>query len=823
MSVVHESSPSLSSPPSTGDSVAVYAPEELPWVLHAAGRAGWRRRWQLLSVLLSFAGGFWWDARFSGEDRKRRQRRRAIWLKDKLVELGATFVKIGQVLSTRPDLVPLPYVEVMASLQDQVPPFDSREAHRIIEAELGRPLHELFEVFNPFPIAAASIGQVYKAKLRESGRDVVVKVQRPGLLPVIQLDLAILRQITEFIDRHPRLGRGMPYTAILDEFGHSLFIQANYRQEGHFAERFRENFAHFAGVTTPSIHWHLTTERVMTMDFVDGFKPTDLVALHDAGLSFENVVRTGVRATIKQILEDGFFHADVHPGNLFVDREGRLVYIDFGMVGAITPFVQEKIVDVFLHSVHRRYDLLVEDFIALEFLSPEVDRQALVPVAAHIFQSQYGEKDQRLTVKEIFAAVSQVLYEYPFRIPEKIAFILRTIITLEGIIHQLWPDFRFLEVAGPYAAKILLTDAKASIREKLVDELFVHGQFRPERLGTLFGTASREPSFRFGEVTPAVLRYLTSPEGRRVREGLLSLLQQRQLNMSEATRLNFMTYVEMAGQDPDWTLDDLLLPLLAFLETAEGMQYLRRLLELSGLWRLADLERDAQAAPGAPPDAAWDKWLEGRAISEALRGRLFDLAEQILREPDLVLQPAIERAALLLQSSAGRRWFQGLGERLQEDPHALDGRFLPLVAVAAEHPHLNIAPLVRVFFKLATGPEGKPWQALLLVWFRGTETPDAGQAPRLEPLWRALRPLLADGRLRVSELALPTLGWFFSADGEPVRQEVFSTLRERLPQVDWGGVAQGLWQVAGNTWNRFKTALENQPPSKHSPADAQEP
>ena len=208
-------------------------------------------------------------------------------------------------------------------------------------------------------------------------------------------------------------------------------------------------------------------------------------------------------------------------------------------------------------------------------------------------------------------------------------------------------------------------------------------------------------------------------------------------------------------------------------------------------------------------------------MSPALRSKLFELAERILAEPGLVLQPAIERAAILLQSAAGKRWFQALGERLQQDPHALDGRFLPLLEQAAEHPHLNIAPLVRAFFKLATGTEGKPWQALLVVWFRGSERPEDETPGRLEPLWRALRPLLADGRLRVSEVALPTLGWFLSPAGEPVRQEVLSTLRDRLPQVNWSGVAQGIWQAAGQTWNRLKTALESQEQSPVPPDEAQ--
>lgn len=772
-----------------------YDPDDHAAILRLAGALVWQRRVQLLWTLGALTVGFWWDNQSTGEAQLIKQRKRAKWLKDELVKHGATFIKIGQVLSTRPDLVPLPYVEEMASLQDQVPPFDSELAHRIIREELGRPIEEVFQVVNPFPIAAASIGQVYKAKLKEDGRDVVVKVQRPGLVPVMQLDLAIIRQLTTFVDRHPRLSRGMPYTAILDEFGHSLFVQADYTKEGAYAERFRENFEAFKGVTTPRIHWNLTTSRVMTMDFVHGMKPTDLVALEDAGLSFQDVVRTGVRATIKQILEDGFFHADVHPGNLFVDYEGQLVYIDFGMVGEIGPDVQEKIVDIFLHSVHRNYELLVDDFIALKFLSPEVDRQALVPVAEHIFKSQYGEAGERLTVKQIFASVSKVLYEYPFRIPEKIAFILRTIITLEGIIHKLWPDFRFLEVAAPYAAKIMLTDAKANIREKLVNELFIEGKFRPDRLGKLFGTATMEPSFRFGEVAPSVVKYLVSAEGRRVREGLLQAASEQDISYQEDGAWN--TYMERAATDPDWTLDDVLGPLLAFARTDDGVEFLRRLLDTPQLWQAAGGGHDAVAGLGG--------LVEGRSLAPEGLDALFETGQFLLQQPDLMLQPLIERATAFLLSDSGRIWFESLGHKLQGNPSAFSGRVLALVELGAKHPHLDITPLVKAFFALATGPEGRPWQGLLVTWFRGP----GGDGNRAEGLWKALQPLLADGRLRVSDLAGPALGFMFSKEGAPLRDEVVATLRNRLPDVS--GMAQGLWRGLGAAWEKLRGGSEPKP------------
>ncbi|MDB5101563.1 MAG: hypothetical protein JWM80_5984, partial [Cyanobacteria bacterium RYN_339] len=513
--------------------------------------------------------------------------------------------------------------------------------------------------------------------------------------------------------------------------------------------------------------------------------------LEDAGVSFQEVVRIGVRATIKQILEDGFFHADVHPGNLFVDYQGTLVYIDFGMAGELSTYVQEKIVDVFLHSVHANYDALVQDFIDLEFLSPMVDRQALGPIAAHIFQSQYGTKDKRLTVKEIFASVSEVLYEYPFRIPEKIAFILRTIITLEGIIHKLWPDFRFLEVAAPYAAKIMLTDAKASIREKLVNELFVEGEFRPQRLAQLFGTATREPTFRFGEVVPAVLRYLTSPEGKRVREGLLSIVGQGQAEEGDDGP-PWLVYLDKAAEDREWQLDDLVGPLLAFVRTDEGVDYMTRLLE-----RRAQLMGGA-ALGGQHLGTKLTAAVTGRSLSPETVDALVDTLDALLSRDELSLQPLVEQAATFLLSPSGESWFFHLGVHLQARGGDFGGRFVALLSKAAHHPHLDIAPLVRGFFQLSVRPEGKAWQELMLRWFR---TPGEGKG---DGVLKAVQPLLADGRLRISEIALPAVGFLFTKEGQPLRDEVIGSLRGQLSQVDIGATARTLWRAAGNAFTSWR-------------------
>lgn len=792
-----------------------YDPGLLPHVAARHRRVVRARRWAILGAGLGLAWGLWWDAWRGGPELAKRQAERAVWLRERLVALGPTFIKIGQMLSTRPDLLPRPYVEAMALLQDQVPAFPNEEARAIIRAELGHDPDRLFATFAPHPIAAASIGQVYKAR-RHDGREVVVKVQRPQLLGTIWTDLAVLRPMAQWVEARWLQGRNQ-LTEILDEFALSLFEQANYEVEAGFARRFSANFQGFGGIDAPAIHEDLLTPRVMVMDFIEGVKPTDLVALEKLGIQFQDLVRTGVRATIKQILEDGFFHADVHPGNLFVQADGTLVYIDFGMVGLLPEADQERIVDIFLHSVHRDYQALIDDFVALGFLPKGSDPHRLAPVAQAIFEAQYGVSGRRLTVGEVFRKVTEALEGVPYRLPAKIAFVLRTIITLEGIVHTLWPEFRFLEVAGPYAAKILLTDAKAGIRRKLVDELFREGRFDPSRLSKLMGTASKEPSFRFGEVAPSVLRYLTSPDGKRVREALLDLSLQAPSAAGappgEPPAFGWQLIVDRAQADPDWRLDDLLEPVISFLPTEEGVMLLIRLAERS--------PAPEASASGQAPGAGLQLGLlvMGRSVSSSTLARLLEALAEALRQPGApALQPAIERLAAWLGTEAGLAFFDRLGDRLLSWLPAAgpgpEGPALPgaqpapppaagvakalraLIAVTARTPGLDPAPLLRAFAANLLRPEAKPWHELIQ---RG-----AGGHPG--DWWQAIQPLIEDGRLQAAELAGSALAFFLSPDGHTLREEVIKAVSTRA-----GGVveaAKGVWHTASAFVNAFRTARQ---------------
>ncbi|QYO66428.1 ABC1 kinase family protein [Leptolyngbya sp. 7M] len=248
-------------------------------------------------------------------NREANQEKQAVWLKEKLIELGPTFIKIGQSMGTRADLLPLPFVIALGELQDNVPPFDNEIAFARIEKELGRKINDVYKEFELKPVAAASLGQVYRARLH-TGEEVAVKVQRPNLEATIKGDLEILRKVADFAERFPQLNENADWSGMLREFNETIHEEMDYAAEGQNAERFRASFSNWQNVHVPRIYWNATTSKVLTMEYIHGTKVTDLERLRTQGIAPEKVNRLLIRTYLKQLLEDGFFHADPHPGNL---------------------------------------------------------------------------------------------------------------------------------------------------------------------------------------------------------------------------------------------------------------------------------------------------------------------------------------------------------------------------------------------------------------------------------------------------------------------------------------------------------------------------
>jgi predicted unusual protein kinase regulating ubiquinone biosynthesis (AarF/ABC1/UbiB family) len=406
----------------------------------------------------------------SETNREANQEKQAIWLKEKLIELGPTFIKIGQSMGTRADLLPLPFVVALGELQDQVPPFANEIAFARIEKDLGRKINEAYKEFELEPVAAASLGQVYRARLH-TGEEVAVKVQRPNLEATVKGDLEILTKVANFAERFPQLNENADWTGMLREFNQTIHEEMDYAAEGQNADRFRENFQRWENVHVPKIYWNLTTSKVLTMEFIHGTKVTDLEEQERRNISPAKVNRLLIKTYLKQLLEDGFFHADPHPGNLLVMPDGRLAFFDFGMVGRITPELQSKMIDAFFHVVGKDPAGIAQDLIDLDFLKPGTDPRVVRPVVEKMFEFHLNLKLKDVNFKELTYDLADVMYDYPFRLPSNFTYIMRALMTLEGIGIITDPEFNFFETAKPYAKEFMLRREGADFRKQFVSRL----------------------------------------------------------------------------------------------------------------------------------------------------------------------------------------------------------------------------------------------------------------------------------------------------------------------------------------------------------------
>ena len=474
----------------------------------------------ILIPFISFYLRLWFDKR-AGRDVKN-SRRRAIELRETLTDLGPAYIKIGQALSTRPDLVPPIYLDELTRLQDQLPPFPNQIAYRFIEEELGGTAEEVFAELSPDPVAAASLGQVYKGRLK-TGETVAVKVQRPGLAKRITLDLFILRQLAKFATNNISRIRS-DLVAIMDEFGARIFEEMDYTHEGENAQRFAELYGHISGIYVPHIYPELTARRVLTMEWIDGTKLTRIEELDRLGIDATHIIDVGVQCSLRQLLEHGFFHADPHPGNLLAMRDGRLAYLDFGMMSEVKPYQRYGLIEAVVHMVNRDFEGLANDYVHLEFLTPDTDLTPIIPALGEVFSNALGASVAELNFKSITDEFSALMYEYPFRVPAYYALIIRSLVTLEGIAINVDPEFKVLSKAYPYIARRLLTDPSPQLRSSLQDLLFKDGNFRWNRLENLLRNAKDSDEYDLVRVLDQTLEFLFSERGEFLRDRIVSEL-----------------------------------------------------------------------------------------------------------------------------------------------------------------------------------------------------------------------------------------------------------------------------------------------------------
>ncbi|MCX5963196.1 MAG: AarF/ABC1/UbiB kinase family protein [Cyanobacteria bacterium] len=467
--------------------------------------------------LFTYIFGIWLD--ITQGKKIAEQRIRAVQLRDLLTKLGPAFIKIGQAMSTRPDLVPPIFLEELSKLQDQIPPFPNEIAFQFIREELGKDPSEVYAEISPKPIAAASLGQVYRATLK-TGEQVAVKVQRPGLARGIALDLFVLRKIAALAMARISIIRS-DLVAITDEFAERIFEEMDYTQEGRNAERFNELYGYMSDIYVPTIYWDYTARRVLTMEWIEGTKLTELEAIAAQGLDATYLVNVGVQCSLRQLLEHGFFHADPHPGNLLAMPNGKLAYLDFGMMSNMKPYQKYGLIEAIVHLINRDFEGLAQDYVKLEFLTPDVDLTPIIPAFAMVFENALGGSVSDINIASITDRLSELMYEYPFRVPAYFALIIRSLVTLEGIAINVDPDFKVLGEAYPYIAKRLLTDPAPELRNSLKELLFKEESFRWNRLEGLLKNAKGSMEYDISGSLDQGIEFLFSEQGNYIRERLI--------------------------------------------------------------------------------------------------------------------------------------------------------------------------------------------------------------------------------------------------------------------------------------------------------------
>ncbi|MEC5031897.1 MAG: AarF/ABC1/UbiB kinase family protein [Oscillatoria sp. PMC 1051.18] len=415
------------------------------------------RQIDVFSLVARLVFYLWWDNSFGNNSPKQRNRR-AQWLVRQLLNLGPTFIKIGQALSTRPDLIPIEYIEALTQLQDRVPEFSSAEAIATVESELGSSVNSLYLDFDPVPLASASIGQVHRAKLH-SGEEVVVKVQRPGIEELFNLDFEVLHRLIRFSNQYLPWVRKYDLEGIYQEFFSLLYQEIDYFQEGKNAERFQENFQNYPGVIVPKVYWRYTTKKVLTLEYLPGIKISDRATIEAAGINPDRLIELGICCYLKQLLEDGFFQSDPHPGNMAVAADGSIIFYDFGTMAEVKSLAKDEMVKTFFAVIRKDADRVVDSLVYMGLLEPMSDMTAVKRLVAFLLDNFRDKPVDIRAFEQVSAEVYMMFEQQPFRLPPQMTFVLKSLTTLDGIARALDPQYNLLQASKPFITRIAASSA----------------------------------------------------------------------------------------------------------------------------------------------------------------------------------------------------------------------------------------------------------------------------------------------------------------------------------------------------------------------------
>jgi len=422
----------------------------IPWFTRSSFRT---RSRQIGAVLLRRGLGWLLHRRGSGDKlgfgEGPQARYQAEQLRLALIDLGVTFVKVGQALSARYDLLPHEYIQELSKLQDEVPPMSFDRIEAVFEHELGRKPAEIFSEFDPVPIASASIGQVYAARL-QNGEEVVVKIVRPGVEEQVRQDLEILEDVAHWAAQHTEIGKHYDLPALVDEFSYTLRNELNYRREGRNADIFRRNFHNDPRIYIPRVYWELTTQRVLTLERVKGIKIVDLEGLDAAGINCQVVTENLMHFALQQIFVFGLYHADPHAGNFFVQPDGSLAVVDFGMVGTLNNQMKNTLLGMAMAIQRKDSSLMVDEFLTAGIYKHGVKRQDLARDLDHLLEGLASSAIHDLSAGSVMRDLMEVALDHGLQLPSELVAMARAIMISEGTANKIYPDFHLVEFAAPY-------------------------------------------------------------------------------------------------------------------------------------------------------------------------------------------------------------------------------------------------------------------------------------------------------------------------------------------------------------------------------------
>lgn len=430
--------------------------------IFTAGYRHFNRYRQIINIISKHGLGHLLDylglknpLKLPGNKRKIREVRTvAVRVKMALEELGPAFIKLGQILSMRPDLLPFNYLAQLEKLRESVSPVGFDQIQKIIEAELERPISAVFSKIDPRPAATASIGQVHAGQLL-TGEAVVVKVQRPGIRKVVETDLEILEDLARLLETRTEWRRVYNLTGLIEEFSRSIRDELDYVIEAENAERFNKNFKDDPTVRFPKVYWEYATQRVLVLQAISGLKINDAFGFSELGINKTEVAQNLVNTVLKQILSDGFFHADPHPGNIMIAPDGGIIFLDFGMVGRLNNWMRERLSLLLLNIAQENVDNFVDLIMEISDVKGDANRLALRHEVHYLFDKYYHRPLNRIKIGPALRELLSLALEYRFKFPKELSLIARCVFVLESTVSRLAPERSLLELSRPFGSKLI--------------------------------------------------------------------------------------------------------------------------------------------------------------------------------------------------------------------------------------------------------------------------------------------------------------------------------------------------------------------------------